>query len=244
VSFNIHHGTVGRRGPVDPEQLGAVCASFDADVIALQEVDRDTYRTGRADLAAVVAGACGMAHVFGASRWYPGGRYGNALLARGTISAHAVTKLPRVPEGQVWLEQRTALEASVTIDGQTIWVAATHLSVPTAQNGAQLDWLLRHLKGRPRPQVVVGDLNRPLSMVRADAEQGGLRAAEHGPTFPVGKPKQAIDHVLVTPELAVRRAEVKRTSMSDHAALVVDLEWVEAPGAADGSARRGQLGIG
>ena len=102
VSFNIHHGTVGRRGPVDPEQLGAVCASFDADVIALQEVDRDTYRTRRADLAAVAAGACGMAHVFGSSRWYPGGRYGTALLARGTITT---------PTGQ----ETTTLESYITV---------------------------------------------------------------------------------------------------------------------------------
>lgn len=225
VSFNIHHGTVGRRGPVDPEQLGEVCASFDADVIALQEVDRDTYRTGRADLAAVAAGACGMAHVFGGSRWYPGGRYGNALLARGTITAATVTKLPKVPEGQFWRERRTALEATVTIDGRSLWVVGTHLSVPPAQNEVQLDWLLRHLRGRPRPQVVLGDLNRLLSLVRADAAQGGFAAAEHGATFPVGRPRRAIDHVLVTPELEVVAAEVRSTSMSDHAALVVDLAW-------------------
>ena len=229
VSFNIHHGTVGRRGPVDPEQLGEVCASFDADVIALQEVDRDTYRVKRADLAAVAAGACGMAHVFGASRWYPGGRYGNALLARGTITDHAVTKLPKVPEGQFWREQRTALEAAVTVDGQAVWVAATHLSVPIDQNEVQLDWLLRHVRGRPRPQVVLGDLNRPLGLVRADAQQAGLRAAEHGATFPVTKPKRAIDHVLASPELTVLRAEVRPTPMSDHAALVVDLELAEPP---------------
>jgi endonuclease/exonuclease/phosphatase family metal-dependent hydrolase len=225
VSFNIHHGTVGRRGPVDPEQLGAVCASFDADVIALQEVDRDTYRTGRADLAAVAAGACGMAHVFGGSRWYPGGRYGNALLARGTINAATVTKLPKVPEGQFWREQRTALEASVTIDGRSVWVVGTHLSVPTAQNEVQLDWLLRHLRGRPRPQVVLGDLNRPASLVGPDAIRGGLSAAKHGATFPATKPRRAIDHVLVSPGLEVVATEVRTTTMSDHAALVVDLTW-------------------
>ncbi len=228
VSFNIHHGTVGRRGPVDPEQLGAVCASFDADVIALQEVDRDTYRTGRADLAAVAAGICGMAHVFGSSRWYPGGRYGNALLVRGTITAPTVTKLPKVPERQFWREQRTALEASVSVDGRPVRVAATHLSVPTAQNGVQLDWLLRrHLPGRPWPQIVLGDLNRPLSMVRDDAAAAGLQAVEHGATFPVTKPKRAIDHVLLSPELRALSAEVRPTAMSDHAALVVDLAWAD-----------------
>ena len=223
VSFNIHHGTVGRRGPVDPEQLGEVCASFDADVIAMQEVDRDTYRTGRADLAAVAAGACGMAHVFGGSRWYPGGRYGNAILARGPITAAVTTKLPKVPAGRFWLEQRTALEASVTIQGRTLWVVATHLSVPTDQNGVQLEWLLRHLRGRPQPQVVIGDLNRPAELVGPEADGAGLRAVVHGPTFPAHKPRRTIDHVLVSPELEVMHSEVRRTSMSDHAALIVDL---------------------
>ncbi|WP_421117975.1 endonuclease/exonuclease/phosphatase family protein [Aquihabitans daechungensis] len=223
VSFNIHHGTVGRRGPVDPEQLGEVCRSFGADVIALQEVDRDTYRTGRADLAAAAAGACGMAHVFGASRWYPGGRYGNAILARGTITGAVATRLPKVPARRFWLEQRTALEASVTIDDRTLWVVCTHLSVPRSQNAVQLDWLLRHLGGRPGPQVVVGDLNRPLELVRREASAAGLRAVVHGPTFPVSKPRRTIDHVLVSPELEVAAAEVRPTPMSDHAALVVDL---------------------
>ena len=223
VSFNIHHGTVGRRGPVDPEQLGEVCRSFDADVICLQEVDRDTYRTGRADLSAVAAGACGMAHAFGASRWYPGGRYGNAILARGTITAAVTTDLPKVPASQFWRERRTALEASVTIDGRSLWVVCTHLSVPKNQNALQLDWLLRHLDGRPQPLVLVGDLNGPLELVRPEARAGGLRAAAHGPTFPASKPRRAIDHVLVSSELEVVATKVRATSMSDHAALVVDL---------------------
>lgn len=223
VTFNIHHGTVGRRGPVDPEQLGEVCASFGADLIALQEVDRETYRSGRTDLAAVAAGACGMAHVFGASRWYPGGRYGNALLVRGTITGAVVTPLPRVPERRIWQERRTALQAAVGIDGLELWVACTHLAVPKAHNALQLQALLRHVADRPRPTIVLGDLNRAASRVAADAVAGGLEAAVHGPTFPAHQPSRAIDHVLVSPELTVVRAEVRSTTMSDHAALIVDL---------------------
>jgi endonuclease/exonuclease/phosphatase family metal-dependent hydrolase len=200
-----------------------VCRSFEADVIALQEVDRDTYRTGRADLAAVAAGACGMAHVFGASRWYPGGRYGNALLVRGTITSATVTELPKVPSSRFWRERRTALEASITVDDRTLGVACTHLSVPRSQNAVQLAWLLDHLRGRPEARVVLGDLNRPQELVRREAEVAGLRASRHGPTFPVSKPRRTIDHVLVSPELEVVSTEVRRTPMSDHAALLVDL---------------------
>lgn len=223
VSFNIHHGTVGRRGPVDPDELGAVCAAFDADLIALQEVDRDTYRTGRADLAATAAGACGMTHVFGASRWFPGGRYGNAILARGTITSATVTPLPKVPASRVVQERRTALEAAVRIDDQELWVTCTHLSVPPAHNEVQLDFLLRHLRGRPRPQILLGDLNRLLGQVVPEAERAGLHAAHHGAGFPAHRPKRAIDHVIVSPELEVVATEVRHTVMSDHAALIVDL---------------------
>jgi endonuclease/exonuclease/phosphatase family metal-dependent hydrolase len=73
--------------------------------------------------------------------------------------------------------------------------------------------------------VVLGDLNRPASLVGPDAIRGGLSAAKHGATFPATKPRRAIDHVLVSPGLEVVATEVRTTTMSDHAALVVDLTW-------------------
>jgi endonuclease/exonuclease/phosphatase family metal-dependent hydrolase len=133
------------------------------------------------------------------------------------------TPLPKVPAQRFWRERRTALEASVAIDGRSLWVVGTHLSVPKDQNAIQLEWLLRHLAGRPQPQVVVGDLNRPLELVRPEALAAGLQAAVHKPTFPVSKPRRTIDHVLVSPDLEVVATEVRATTMSDHAALVVEL---------------------
>jgi endonuclease/exonuclease/phosphatase family metal-dependent hydrolase len=73
-------------------------------------------------------------------------------------------------------------------------------------------------------------------------------APEHGPTFPAIAPRQRIDHVLHSPDLRTVRTEVRSTSMSDHAALVVDLERVDegpgvgpasppVPGATDGGPR-------
>jgi len=223
VTFNIHHGTVGRRGPVDAELLAEVCAGFEADVIALQEVDRRTYRTGRVDLAAVVAGRCAMAHVFGPSRWLPGGEYGNALLVRGAIAEPAVHRLPRVPAGALWQEPRTALGATVTVDGASLWVAVTHLGVPKVTNGPQLEHLLRLASSEGSPAVVLGDFNRSAGAVAPHATAWGFDLAKHGPTFPVHEPKRAIDHVLTTPGRVVVSAEVRSTVISDHAALIVDL---------------------
>ncbi len=224
ATFNIHHGTVGKHGPVDPDQLGEVCASFDADVLALNEVDLGTYRTGRADLTAAVARACGMASVFGPSRRYPGGWYGNALLVRGTLESWSVTRLPRVPRWRWWQEPRTVLQASVRVAGRPLAVAATHLAVPQAVNGPQLDRLLDLTADRPHPLVVLGDLNRFPSTVEPAARAAGLAYVAHGPTCPVPGRRLVIDHVLVSPDVVVGAVEVRSTAMSDHAALLVDLE--------------------
>ena len=223
VSFNIHHGTVGRRGPVDPQRLGEVCASFDADVIALQEVDQGTWRAKGADLPAVVADACEMAHVFGASRWFPGGRYGNALLVRGAITSSEVVRLPKVPAWRVWQERRTALTADVTIDGLDLWLVCTHLAVASRISGVQLDALVAAIPLDRGPRVLLGDFNRGSAAVEEPLRAIAMARAEHGATFPAQQPRRTIDHVFTSAELDVTSAVVWSTPMSDHAALVVDL---------------------
>jgi endonuclease/exonuclease/phosphatase family metal-dependent hydrolase len=222
ATFNIHHGTVGKHGPVDPRRLGEVCAELDADVLGLQEVDLGTYRAGGADLAGAVAAACEMTHVFGRSRWYPGGAYGNALLVRGDIEQWSVTELPQHPAWRFWQEPRTVLQASVRVAGHALSVAVTHLAVAQPVNGPQLDRVLELVAHRPRPLVVMGDLNRFPSTVRPAAQAAGLTYVAHASTCLV--PPLVIDHVLVSPDLAVGRVEVRPTPMSDHAALLVDVE--------------------
>jgi endonuclease/exonuclease/phosphatase family metal-dependent hydrolase len=224
VTFNIHHGTVGRRGRVDPDQLGEVCASFDADVLCLQEVDVGTYRTRGADLPAIVGRATRMDHAFGASRWFPGGRYGNAVLVRGDIATWTVARLPRVPSWHRWQERRTALEVDAVLEDGPLRVVGTHLAVPKAINGVQLALLLRRAAAGPSPVAVLGDLNRSLGSVGPMAEAAGLAVVPHGPTFPAGAPRRIIDHALLSDELVVTGVEVRSTAMSDHAALLVDVE--------------------
>lgn len=223
VTFNVHHGTVAKAGPVDPERLGAVCAAFDADVIGLQEVDLGTYRTGRADLAAVVARGCGMDHAFGAARRFPGGWYGNALLVRGELRSWSVRALPRFPAWRLLQERRAVLEAEVEVADGALAVAVTHLAVPQGVNGPQLDHLLAGLAGRNGPMAVIGDLNRRPAGVEAPARAAGLTMVPHGPTNPVPHPVRPIDHVLLGGGLRATGVEVRETDMSDHAALLVDV---------------------
>ncbi|MEO6628509.1 MAG: endonuclease/exonuclease/phosphatase family protein [Aquihabitans sp.] len=225
VTFNIHHGTVASQGPVDPRRLADVCQAFDADILALQEVDQGTIRGGRADLAGVVAAECGMDHAFGASHRIPGGRYGNAVLVRGTVRRATTKGLPRVPFWRVFQERRTVLEAQVTVEGRPLSIAVTHLAVAEEINGAQLDRLLVRSAQQPEPRVIIGDLNRELVRVQPVAEAAGFHCVPHGPTQPAKRPRKTIDHVLLSPGFTVRSVEIRATEMSDHCALIVDVDW-------------------
>lgn len=218
VTFNIHHGTVGADGPVDSARLAEVCAGFDADVIALQEVEVGTPRTWGADLVGTIARRTGTESVVGPAQRWPFGYQANALLVRGEIVSSTVVPLPRVPGWKFWQERRTLLQAEVVVAGEQWSVATTHLAVNRGVSATQLDAVLATVGDGPRT-VLLGDLNR----LPADVPASGLRLVDHGPTYPAKSPYVAIDHALVSPDLTVQGVEVRATEMSDHAALMLDL---------------------
>ena len=59
ASFNIKNG-LSDDGSCDPDALVVACRRLRADVLALQEVDRDVPRSSRADQTAIVAAGCGL----------------------------------------------------------------------------------------------------------------------------------------------------------------------------------------
>src|SRR5258706_10731154 len=99
-----------------------------------------------------------MAHAFGPAIAIRGGEYGNALLARGEISAVDVVDLPR-PSGK---EARAALIADVVVARLRVTVVSTHLSVPPVDSEPQLETLRQTLSSRRLPHLLLGDLNLPV----------------------------------------------------------------------------------
>ncbi|MGH9037781.1 MAG: endonuclease/exonuclease/phosphatase family protein, partial [Acidimicrobiia bacterium] len=58
VTFNVKHGT-GGDGRIDNRLLADTCTGLEADILALQEVDRRATRSGLADQVRRVARATG-----------------------------------------------------------------------------------------------------------------------------------------------------------------------------------------
>jgi endonuclease/exonuclease/phosphatase (EEP) superfamily protein YafD len=98
-------------------------------------------------------------------------------------------------------------------------------------NVGQLRALQRHLDERGGPRLLLGDLNLWLPLVRLVSLPGWLPLARGGtfPNYPPGRVRRLvqIDHVLANGwdgRPRVRRTRVAAAPISDHRALVADLE--------------------
>jgi endonuclease/exonuclease/phosphatase family metal-dependent hydrolase len=247
ATFNILHGRSLDDGRVSVESLAGAVRDLDADVLALQEVDRSQPRSHGADLTAVAAEAMGAVdHRFVAalsgragSGWVAATgaelpdspAYGIALLSRHPVTAWQVVRLPALPapvplrhSGSrlptlVRDEARVAVTAAIEAPEGQITVANTHLSFVHWSNRRQLRHLVRSLAPARRPLVLLGDLNMGPEPA---ASITGMRALALRPTFPADEPHGQLDHVLADGAVRAQGFEVRRMPLSDHRSLIVD----------------------
>ncbi|NEK85386.1 endonuclease [Blastococcus saxobsidens] len=250
ASFNILHGRSLEDGRVDVDRLAAAVKTLDADVLGLQEVDRDQPRSQGADLTAVAAEAMGAvdSQFVAALAGTPGGTwmaatgdeqpgsasYGISLLSRYPVLSWRVVRLaPLRASVPLWSpdsrrpflardEPRVAVAAVIDGPFGQFTVCNTHLSFIPRWNTRQLRTLVRSLEGTREPLVLMGDLNM---QQRAAARHSGLQPIATAATFPAPRPSRQLDHVLVRGGLrASGAAEAVQLPLSDHRALAVRVE--------------------
>jgi endonuclease/exonuclease/phosphatase family metal-dependent hydrolase len=211
ATWNVQHG-LRPDGVVDVELVGRTVASFDADVVALQELDVRTRRAERVDQPAAVASVARVRHVYGAARrlsWL--GRFGVGLYSRGAIGDVEVLRLPGDRRRRIAVLARTS----------GVSVAAMHLSRRRSESAHQLGIVLDVLLARPGPHLVLGDLNRRDHEVDVLAAHG-FTVAGGPPTYPAAAPLLRIDHVAAA-GLDIATVVVPSVPVSDHRPLVVNL---------------------
>ncbi len=247
ATFNLLNGRSPDAETVDVDRFCRAIADLDADLLALQEVDRDQPRSGGRDLTALAAGAMGADEYrfaaaltgtpdswAGATGVEPDGTpaYGIALLSRYPVTDWSVVRLPpapvRIPHRRAgslrldWVrdEPRVALVADVETPNGSMRIVATHLSFLPVSSGRQLRRLVQGLGSTAGPTVLLGDLNMSPRRARRIT---GMQPLASGPTFPSHSPVVQLDHVLGDRSLEVVTSGPRALEISDHRALYVDL---------------------
>lgn len=223
ATFNIHHAAPAK-GILRPRRVAATVASWGADVVALQEVDRRNLRCWMQNVPAIFGRSTDGIALFGAARRFLGGTYGNVLLVPDSVDRHEVLALP-VGKGR---EPRCAIVADIEWQGIDVTVAATHLQnvkrwerqAPEAVS--QLRVLLHHVVARREHSIVLGDLNLRPEFAIPVFQEFGFTVARTGPTFSARDPKIRIDWIAMR-GFEPTWIDVPVLDLSDHLPIVAGL---------------------
>jgi endonuclease/exonuclease/phosphatase family metal-dependent hydrolase len=195
------------------------------DIVALQEVHRNTWQSRFRDQLAELESRTGLHGYFAPSyvRW--GGGYGNAILTRGQLVQAQAHPLPCIGE------PRALLEATIRIDGAMVSVYATHLTTWGRFNSKiraeQLRCLAREVRTSRYPYILAGDFNTgPDSPEMEEFRRENvaqLATQEIGPTFPLWD--EQIDYIFADHGWQVRSSRAWPIKTSDHLPVTAELLW-------------------
>lgn len=234
LSYNIHIG-IGMDGKLNLARTAEVINRVKPDLVALQEVDRNSKRVGGLDEPAELARLTGMKCAFAKALDVPGGDYGELILSRYPLKDIRQDVFP----SEQRCESRAVVSARVRLGdhGPEVMFAGTHLEhANSAVRLHQAQQLTRVLAQRqPLAAILAGDLNAaPGSPVlKAVCEKWqDATAGKPEPTWPSDKPRNKIDYILYRPAerwRVVSSEVVVEPMASDHRPVLVVLEWQGGP---------------
>jgi endonuclease/exonuclease/phosphatase family metal-dependent hydrolase len=225
LSYNIHHANPpSKTGVIDMQAVANVIKAQDPHLVALQEVDVYTNRSGKTLHQAEELGRLtGMRAYFAKAINYEGGEYGVAILSKFPLEGAQGMPLPTA-EGTNG-EPRIMMTSLVTLPGgKKIRFVSTHLDAQRADTNRvlQITKILELLKAETLPVVIAGDFNavpssRVIGMLDTDFTRTCMNNC--GFTIPVLTPTKTIDFIAYKTSGAfdvVEHAVVDEKYASDH----------------------------
>lgn len=237
--YNIHAGKDASQRP-NLDRVAAVIRQYRAQLVLLQEVDRNTKRSGGVDQPAELARLTGMHVAFGKTLDYDGGEYGIAILSAFPMSAdtliHLVVDPPQQRAGGSY-EPRGALRVEIGSPWGPLSVYNTHLDASRdttfrAQEVRALTTLVE--ESRTRGLVLLGgDFNSTPESAEQSPLRGkgardawqlcGAKSDTASLTYPANTPIKRIDYLFLFEGLRCTHATVPMTEASDHRPLLVQV---------------------
>jgi endonuclease/exonuclease/phosphatase family metal-dependent hydrolase len=224
MTFNIHHGK-GIDGKTDLNRILAEIVKSEADIVALQEVDRFKLRSCFRDQISVLARSTGMYKSYSPSVNLGFSQYGNAILSKWPIKSNTIINM------YGGLERRSIQVVDIEVKGQLnfngfepiITIVNTHLGVLSWEYKRQMSILCKVIAKLSIPTILLGDFNMEPSnpTLKTIAPHWHKINLDH-PKATMQNGKQ-IDHVFANCGYLNARAWVQETIASDHHAVIANL---------------------
>lgn len=233
MSYNIHHcNPPSKPGIIDVDAIAAAIKKENPDIVALQEVDVNTGRSGKINQAAELALKTGLpSFYFAKAIDHDGGDYGVAILSKYALEDMKTYRLPMDPV--IGGEPRVLAVANVTLKGgRKIKIGCTHLDAQKADINRllQIKMIDSIAATESLPFIISGDFN-------AEERSGVIKILDRSfkrtcvncaPTIPEINPQKAIDFIAFRAEktLEVKSHAVKQESYaSDHLPVVAEFYY-------------------
>lgn len=215
MSYNVRH-CAGMDLVLDYDRMAAVISKQQSDVVALQELDSMTGRSGQRYQLGELANRTSYYPVFGSAIDYDGGKYGVGILTRERPLSTKSIPLP----GE---EPRVLL----IVELKDYVLACTHLDLEEDQRLASVPLIVEEAQQWQKPFLLAGDWNdAPESELLQELTKHFTILSCDEPTFPSDEPQERIDYVAsfkARQAVALESFVIDEPEASDHRPLVVRL---------------------
>lgn len=233
LCYNIHHcNPPSKPGLIDLDAIAKVINDSKPDLVALQEVDVHTGRSGSGlHQAEELARKTGMQSYFAKAIDYDGGEYGVAILSRFPMESTMKFELPTATGTNG--EPRILATAVITLPGKKkIRFACTHLDAQKNDTNRvlQMARINEILENETMPVIIAGDFNAtPESRIINELDRDFKRSCLTGCgfTIPQVNPTKTIDYIAFKPGNAftvVQHIVINEPYASDHLPVFVILK--------------------
>lgn len=213
MTYNVRH-CAGMDLVLDYDRTAAVIIQQQPDVVALQELDSMTGRSGQQYQLGELANRTQYYSVFGSAIEYDGGKYGVGILTQETPMSTKRIPLP----GE---ESRMVL----VVELQDYVIACTHLDLEEKQRLASVPLIVEEAQRWQKPFILAGDWNDALnSELLQEMTKYFTIHSGNGATYPADEPHECIDYIATFKGRAIETIEshvIDEPAASDHRPVVV-----------------------
>ena len=225
MSYNVRNAK-GMDGIHNIQRIANVIINEAPDVVAVQELDSMTTRSGQKYVLGELSERTQMYATYAPAISFQGGKYGIGILSKETPLTIRTYPLPGREEARMLL----------VAEFKNYFFACTHLSLTEEDRLASLDIIKNSVGKSEKPYFLAGDLNDKPDSKFIQALQQDFQVLTHikKPTFPAPEPTETIDYIAAwkhgSNDFANLSAQVlEEPAASDHRPLSIQLRMALKP---------------